>query len=647
MNEDKPEHMPNTPPFVRFVCSAIPMVFDDSLSYYEALCALWKYVQGMTDVINNNATLEEEYILKFNELKTFVDTYFENLDVQEEINNKLDQMVEDGTFQSFVDAYFPKKVDYYHVTSETSASDIISYFAVNNAKVIEFDAGTYTLTAPLFLTSNTTVLLNDATLTSNQTGVNIFGYDLDSTYTGYNGVHNVTFLDGKIGTSIALMHNYNIEFRNVEFLATCTTHAVQIASCKDIKFSFCTFDGQVINDSIASSFETIQLESATREGQPYLNDADSVSYDNGGNFGITIEDCEFKSGDGVNNRMYCAIGHHSDDANNHYMNENIQILRNKFGNVFYSILCVLGFKDSVIKGNQFTLTNEVNELYAIRFRFYNSNITIEDNKFVGGYANISSVNVVDVNDGLIIRNNEFTTEFNTNEANIILKNWKNVIIEGNVFGKAKQRNIGISGYGDSTTYADTILIKGNSFNSSNVSDTSARNVYINYADNVTVVDNKLINNNDFTSVYVNPSHAANFAFNNNNYITSQAGNKILDSTANNFNVYGKFSTIYNASNGNYTALNNTALSQPATNFNTLYLELHKSGDAGTLSYVKLKSFNIFDKIATGRSYGLVGVDPDGTALYGKLTINSDGTISYTSASNMTLRRIYGINELVS
>lgn len=105
MNEDKPERMPNTPPFVRFVCSAIPMVFDDSLSYYEALCAMWKYVQGMTDVINNNATLEEEYIEKFNELKTFVDTYFDNLDVQEEINNKLDAMVEDGTLQEIITSY--------------------------------------------------------------------------------------------------------------------------------------------------------------------------------------------------------------------------------------------------------------------------------------------------------------------------------------------------------------------------------------------------------------------------------------------------------------------------------------------------------------------------------------------------------------
>lgn len=107
---DKPDRMPNVPPFVKFVASAVPMVFDNSLSYYEALCALWKYVQGMTDVINNNATLEEEYIEKFDELKTFVDTYFDNLDVQEEINNKLDQMAEDGTLQEIITTYIQANV---------------------------------------------------------------------------------------------------------------------------------------------------------------------------------------------------------------------------------------------------------------------------------------------------------------------------------------------------------------------------------------------------------------------------------------------------------------------------------------------------------------------------------------------------------
>ena len=102
---DKPERMPNVPPFVRFVASAVPMVFDNSLSYYEALCALWKYIQDMTDVINNNATLEEEFIDKVKELETYVNTYFDNLDVQEEINNKLDAMAEAGTLADIISQY--------------------------------------------------------------------------------------------------------------------------------------------------------------------------------------------------------------------------------------------------------------------------------------------------------------------------------------------------------------------------------------------------------------------------------------------------------------------------------------------------------------------------------------------------------------
>lgn len=47
----------------------------------------------------------EEYIEKFTELKDFVEDYFENLDVQEEINNKLDEMADDGTLADIVAAY--------------------------------------------------------------------------------------------------------------------------------------------------------------------------------------------------------------------------------------------------------------------------------------------------------------------------------------------------------------------------------------------------------------------------------------------------------------------------------------------------------------------------------------------------------------
>ena len=52
----------------------------------------------------------EEYIGKFNELHNYVDDYFANLDVQEEINNKLDQMAGDGTLQEIITTYIQSNV---------------------------------------------------------------------------------------------------------------------------------------------------------------------------------------------------------------------------------------------------------------------------------------------------------------------------------------------------------------------------------------------------------------------------------------------------------------------------------------------------------------------------------------------------------
>lgn len=149
---DKIQKAPMVPPFVRFVCSAVPMVFDDSLSYYEALCALWKWLQDdVVNVINNNATVTEEYIELTKELKTFVEDYFDNLDVQEEINNKLDQMAEDGTLEEIMAHYLEAKVAWtFDTVAEMKAStnlvngsyaQTLGYHSVNDG-----GAGIYKIT---------------------------------------------------------------------------------------------------------------------------------------------------------------------------------------------------------------------------------------------------------------------------------------------------------------------------------------------------------------------------------------------------------------------------------------------------------------------------------------------------------------------
>lgn len=89
----------------RYWCQTVlPITYDDSLSYYELLNKVVNYLNEMLNDINLVETNVGKTISAVRrlhgwceELKTYVDNYFTNLDVQEEINNKLDSMVSDPT----------------------------------------------------------------------------------------------------------------------------------------------------------------------------------------------------------------------------------------------------------------------------------------------------------------------------------------------------------------------------------------------------------------------------------------------------------------------------------------------------------------------------------------------------------------------
>lgn len=69
--------------------------------------------QTKTEITNFEESTTEtvnEYIDKFNELHDYVHDYFDNLDVQEEINNKLDDMAEAGTLQEIITSYIQSNV---------------------------------------------------------------------------------------------------------------------------------------------------------------------------------------------------------------------------------------------------------------------------------------------------------------------------------------------------------------------------------------------------------------------------------------------------------------------------------------------------------------------------------------------------------
>lgn len=93
-------------PFMCYCAKVIPLAFDESMSYYECLCNFYNYLKNeIMPAINNNAEATSELQDLFIELQNYVDNYFENLNVQEEINNKLDDMAEHGELADIIAQY--------------------------------------------------------------------------------------------------------------------------------------------------------------------------------------------------------------------------------------------------------------------------------------------------------------------------------------------------------------------------------------------------------------------------------------------------------------------------------------------------------------------------------------------------------------
>lgn len=93
-------------PFRYWVQMALPAVYGDELSYYELLS---KVVKVLNDALANMNLLNEDVkeLAEFtSRLSQWTQDYFKNLDVQEEINNKLDQMAASGIFDKILEKLF-------------------------------------------------------------------------------------------------------------------------------------------------------------------------------------------------------------------------------------------------------------------------------------------------------------------------------------------------------------------------------------------------------------------------------------------------------------------------------------------------------------------------------------------------------------
>lgn len=114
------------PKFRRCVLQNFPFIEQDfdALTDYQLLCKVVEYLNNVITSQNEVIEATESLTSDFNELQSFVEHYFDSLDVQQEINNKLDSMVEDGTLEEILSQYIDENVvrkDTY-ATSETGGA---------------------------------------------------------------------------------------------------------------------------------------------------------------------------------------------------------------------------------------------------------------------------------------------------------------------------------------------------------------------------------------------------------------------------------------------------------------------------------------------------------------------------------------------
>ena len=148
LNELKP--VGKLSPFAHFCCTIgnLPTSYMISLTYEEQLLWLCNYLEKtVIPAVNTNAEAVAELQSLYNQLKEYVDNYFDNLDVQKEINNKLNKMVETGAFEPLLQTLF----NGYQEQIDNVEQNINNNYDVLNDKININDLNKYDDIAKAFL----------------------------------------------------------------------------------------------------------------------------------------------------------------------------------------------------------------------------------------------------------------------------------------------------------------------------------------------------------------------------------------------------------------------------------------------------------------------------------------------------------------
>ena len=506
----------------RFWCQKVlPLVYDDSLSYYELLC---KVADFLNNLIQNTDGLYEdikELQQAYQQLQDYVNNYFDNLDVQEEINNKLDSLVNDGTIASILTKINRTVVDITSLGIKNDGSDI-SYELNNllkNSNIIPyFPDGKYLLenidcsnTIELIFSKNALVYGKDFTpmfVFNNNEYVHIKGGIFNHGETTYPTQGAESYYN-----SVFLFNNCkNININDVSFAYLYGGNGIRCSTCENI----------YINNVSAFNFigSAIGLSNGCKN--------------------IYINNCYFENGIKINNYMYSygiatGVSSFTDDLPSYV--DNLTINNCVFKNMSWEGCDSHG-------GNNITFKNLKFYNCARFFTCYYDDRPINNQKFAMSFSNWVFENIECVNDDDFVvddtRKISISSGINVFGStshhinNVIFKNclFKNLFIsESNSVGVSHE---GIIGLKYSNVIYDGIIGVENTLNNflriiscynTDIESLETKNIYTLYAtiqvmQSIANIHNSIITNKNSITTWCSSVSDRTYRLTYNNVITN-------------------------------------------------------------------------------------------------------------------------------
>lgn len=253
------KNMETLTPFKLCVLQNFPFIEADfdAVTNYQLLCKVVEYLNKIID--NNNKQndninqLEQNFITLYD----YVNNYFSNLDVQEEINKKIDELITTGEFNSFLSGiYTPEmfgaKGD--GVTDDTEA--IQKALAFNNVNISK----NYLITENLVLHSN----------------LKIFG--------GGTITKKVEFNDSYLNHCIfSCTDSNNIDINNIVLMSNSL--GISVHGCSNVNITNLIINSEkysiLISDSEKNESDGISISNIKLENDVTIISSDGIHVDGG------------------------------------------------------------------------------------------------------------------------------------------------------------------------------------------------------------------------------------------------------------------------------------------------------------------------------------------------------------------------------